>query len=79
VAEGHRRDASKVLEQPTLNGLPELAALSTTIRGLDLGVDPDPGAKREQVIDAREALDQLLTARQRPAVPAPTPAVSTAE
>jgi hypothetical protein len=70
VAESHRREASQALEQPSLNGLPEVAGIATTIGALDLSVDPDPGAKREQVIAASEALDGLLTTRARTQVPA---------
>lgn len=77
VAESHRREASQALEQPTLSGLPEVGKLATTIRGLNLGVDPDPGAKRERVIAASEALDRLLTARVPAALP--TPAASAAQ
>jgi hypothetical protein len=69
VAESHRREASQALGQPTLSGLPEVANIATTIGALDLGVDPDPGAKREQVIAASEALDKLLTTRARAVVP----------
>jgi hypothetical protein len=71
VAESHRREASQALEQPTLSGLAEVANLSKTVRGLNLGVDPDPGAKRERVIAASEALDAVLTSRARAVVPAP--------
>jgi hypothetical protein len=77
VAESHRREASQALEQPTLSGLSEVASVSTTIRGLNLSVDPDPGAKRERVIAASEALDRVLTARARDVVP--TPATSAAK
>lgn len=70
VAESHRREASQALEQPSLSGLPEVAAIATTISALDLSVDPDPGAKREQVIAASEALDGLLATRARTQVPA---------
>lgn len=71
VAESHRREASQALEQPGLSGLPEVGNLSTTIRGLNLNVDPDPGAKRERVIAASEALDRLLVARAPAGLPAP--------
>ena len=71
VAESHRREASQALEQPTLSGLAEVADLSKTIRALNLSVDPDPGAKRERVIAASEALDRLLALRARDVVPAP--------
>ena len=76
VAEGHRREALQALEQPPLNGLAEATNVSTTIRALNLGVDPDPGAKRDRVIAASEALDGLLAARARAVVP--TPAASAA-
>lgn len=69
VAESHRREASQALEQPTLSGLPEVTSIATTIGALDLGVDPDPGAKRGQVIAASEALDKLLTTRAQAIVP----------
>ncbi len=71
VAEGHRREASQALEQPTLSEIAEVASLSRTIGALNLSVDPDPGAKRERVIAASEALDRLLTARARAVVPSP--------
>lgn len=75
VAESHRREAARALEQPTLSGLPEVASIRSNIGELDLGVDPDPGAKREQVIAASEALDKLLTTRaQAVAPPADSPA-----
>ncbi len=69
VAEKHRREASRALGQPTLSGLPEVASISSTVGALDLGVDPDPGAKREQVIASSEALDKLLTTRANATVP----------
>jgi hypothetical protein len=71
VAESHRSEASRALAQPSLSGLAEVTNLSRTIGGLNLSVDPDPGAKREQVIAASEALDALLAARARAVVPAP--------
>ncbi len=77
VAESHRRQASEALEQPALSGLADLAALSTAIRALNLGVDPDPGAKRDRVIAVSEALDRILSARARPFQP--TPAASAAK
>jgi hypothetical protein len=69
VAESHRREATQALEQPTLSGLAEVANLSKTVRGLNLSVDPDPGAKREQVIAASEALDAVLASRARAVAP----------
>jgi hypothetical protein len=73
VAESHRREASQALERPTLSGVAEVADLSKTVRGLNLSVDPDPGAKRERVIAASEALDAVLTSRARAVVPTPAP------
>ncbi len=75
VAENHRRDALRAFEQPSLSGLSEAAKLATTVQALNLAVDPDPGAKREQVIAVSEALDRLMTARAGKA-PAPAPATS---
>jgi hypothetical protein len=63
IAENHRRDALLAFEQPSLSGLAEAAKLAATVRALNLAVDPDPGAKREQVIAVSEALDRLLAAR----------------
>jgi hypothetical protein len=63
VAETHRRQASEALQDPTLSGLTEVASLKAAIGALNLSVDPDPGAKREQVIAASETLDRLLDAR----------------
>lgn len=77
VAESHRREAAQTLEQPTLSGLAEVSKLSSTIRALNLGVDPDPGAKREQVIAASEALDRLLAARAPAVAPAPAASATT--
>jgi|GEM_PF-2236466 len=71
VAESHRRDASKALEQPILSGLADVAGLSTAIGALNLSVDPDPGAKRERVIATSEALDRLLTSRALAVAPMP--------
>ena len=59
MAESHRREATQALEQPTLSGLAEVANLSKTVRGLNLSVDPDPGAKREQVIAAKAQVEGL--------------------
>jgi hypothetical protein len=73
VAESHRREAAQALEQSTLRGLPEMEKLSTAIRGLNLSVDPDPGAKRERVIAVSEELDRLLAARARAVVPTAAP------
>lgn len=63
VAEKHRQDALLTFEQPSLRGVAAVAELSATVRALDLAVDPDPGAKREQVIAVSEALDRLLATR----------------
>ncbi len=63
VAESHRRDALLAFEQPSVRGVTAVAELATTVRALDLAVDPDPGAKRQQVIGVSEALDRLVVAR----------------
>jgi hypothetical protein len=63
VAENHRRDALRAFEQPALGGVAEVAGLTATVRALDLGVDPDPGAKRQQVIGVSEALDRVVAGR----------------
>ena len=73
VAENHRRDALLAFEQPSLSGLAEAAKLAATVRALNLAVDPDPGAKREQVIAVSEALDRLVVARGTSPAPAATP------
>jgi hypothetical protein len=71
LAESHRRQASQALEQPSLTGLQEVTGLSTTIGALNLSVDPDPGAKREQVIAASEVVDRLVETRLHSAAPVP--------
>lgn len=63
VAESHRQRALEALGQPSLSSVPEASKLAGGVRGLDLGVDPDPGTKRGQVIAVSEALDRLLTER----------------
>jgi hypothetical protein len=63
VAENHRQDALRAFEQPSLRGVTEASELGATVRALNLAVDPDPGAKREQVIAVSEALDSLVVAR----------------
>jgi hypothetical protein len=73
VAENHRRDALQALEQPAFSRMPEVGKLAATVRALNLGVDPDPGAKREQVIAVSEALDRIVPSRS---VNAPLPAAS---
>lgn len=75
VAEKNRREALLAFEQPSLRSVTAVPGLSATVRGLDLGVDPDPGAKREQVIGVSEALDRLVAARTGNAAEAPTSAV----
>lgn len=70
VAETHRRSALQRLEAPALGGIAKVTEVTTTIRALDLAVDPDPGAEREQVIAVSEVLDGVLTTRSRQA-PAP--------
>jgi len=75
VAETHRRDASQALEQPSLSGIANVSKLAENVRAMDLGVDPNPGAKREQVIALSEALDRVSTERD---VKAPVPAASAA-
>ncbi len=63
VAEGQRRDALLALEQPALNGIQEVPKLAAAVRGLNLGVDPNPGTKRDQVVAVSEELDRLLATR----------------
>lgn len=67
VAETHRRAALKRLEQPSVTGMTKVGDLATTVRALDLAVDPDPGAQRERVIAVSEGLDGVLVARNSPA------------
>jgi hypothetical protein len=72
VAENHRQDALQAFEQPSLRGIAAVPELIATIRGLNLAVDPDPGAKRDQVIAVSEALDRLVATRAgKPPDPAP--------
>jgi hypothetical protein len=78
VAETHRRAALKRLEQPSLTSMQRGSELATTIRALDLAVDPDPGAQRERVIAVTEALDGVLRARFDPAREQPVRAQSDA-
>jgi hypothetical protein len=72
VAESHRRNALKMLEHPSARGVAKAAELAAKLRAVDLAVDPDPGAEREQVIAVSEALDGVLAGRvgQAPAAPA---------
>lgn len=63
VAENHRRDTLRAFEQPALRGVAEVPDLTATVRALDLAVDPDPGAKRQQVIGVSEALDRVVAGR----------------
>jgi hypothetical protein len=64
VAETQRRSALSRLEQSSLSGVPRVPELAAAVRGLDLAVDPDPGAQREQVISVTEALDAVLATRR---------------
>lgn len=63
VAEKNRRDALLTFEQRSLRGITAVPGLSATVRALDLAVDPNPGAKRDQVIGVSEALDRIVAAR----------------
>ncbi len=72
VAESHRRDALRALAQPSLQGIAAAPEVAATIEALDLGVDPNPGTKRDRVIAAAERLDDVLKSRapDAPAAPA---------
>jgi hypothetical protein len=71
VAEKHRQDALHAFEQPSVRGVAAVPELLATVRGLNLAVDPDPGAKRDQVIAVSEALDRLVaTPAGKPTEPA---------
>jgi hypothetical protein len=71
VAENHRQDALHAFEQPSVRGVAAVPELLSTVRGLNLAVDPDPGAKRDQVIAVSEALDRLVATRAgKPPAPA---------
>jgi hypothetical protein len=69
VAEGHRQRALSVFASPSLGSVAEIPPLADEVRGLNLAVDPDPGAKRQQVISVSEALDRLVTERARESSP----------
>lgn len=71
VAETHRRAAAQALTQPSLSGVADVSKLAENVQAMDLGVDPNPGAKREQVIALSEALDRVSAAGVGKA-PAPT-------
>jgi len=62
VAEKHRRDAIELLERPPVSRL-QVDDIASAIRTLDLSVSPDPGAHRDRVITACEALDSVLATR----------------
>ena len=63
VAENHRQDALHAFEQPSMRGVAAVPELLSTVRGLNLAVDPDPGAKRDQVVAVSEGLDRVVATR----------------
>jgi hypothetical protein len=69
VAESHRRNALQALARPTLSGIAEVSTLTGKVRELRLDVDPDPGAKRNEVIAATETLDRISAGQSKLAVP----------